>query len=165
MYIVDTGEMFPRNKKGWLKMRNLDIKTFDDETGNLVTVQTHRFDDEEIKKVFDLAFSLKSDYFLGNSPFGNSPVIFFIDGIQILQDWMPGDPKIKSFAYRNFFLTNGIQSEATNLIRYEALFLHGCDSSVVNYGKNILDSLNELKKNIEILEDAINEAERSKKDE
>lgn len=165
MYIVDTGEMFPRNKKGWLKMRNLDIKTFDDETGNLVTVQTHRFDDEEIKKVFDLAFSLKSDYFLGVSPFGNSPIFFYLDGIQILEDWNPVEPKIKCFAYRNYFLTNGIQSEAMNLIRYEALFLHGCDSSVVHFGKDILDSLKELKKNIEILEDAINEAERSKKDE
>ena len=59
----------------------------------------------------------------------------------------------------------GIQSEATNLIRYEALFLHGCDSSVVRHGKNILDSLNELKKNIEIFEDAINEAERSENNE
>lgn len=149
-------------------MRNLDIKMYDDEEERLVTVQTHRFDDEEMKKVFDLAFSLKQDYFLGVSPFGNSPIFFYLDGIQILEDWNPVEPKIKCFAYRNYFLTNGIQSEATNLIRYEALFLHGCDSSVasvVNYGKNILDSLNELKKNIEILEDAINEAERSKKDE
>lgn len=146
-------------------MRNLDIKILDYESENLVTVQTHRFEDDEIKKIFDFAFSLKKDYFLGDSPFGDSPVFFYLDGQQILEDWKPGDPKIKCFAYRNYFLSYGIQCEAINLLRYDALFLHGCDSSVVTYGKNILDSLNVLKKNIEILEDAINEAERSKNDE
>lgn len=143
-------------------MRTFEIKTIDYESGDFVTVQTHRFDDDKIKLVFDLAFSLKRDYLLGCSPWGDSPVFFYLDGREILEDWNPGDPKIKSFAYRNYFLTHGIQCEATNLIRYDALFLHGCDSSVVQFGKNILDSLNELKKNIEILEDAINEAERSK---
>ena len=141
-------------------MRTFEIKTIDYESGNFVTVQIHRFDDDKIKLVFDTAFSLKRDYLLGDSPFGDSPVYFFLDGHQILDDWKPGDPKIKSFAYRNYFLTYGIECEAMNLIRYEALFLHGCDSSVVSYGKNILDSLNELKKNIESLEDAINEAEK-----
>lgn len=142
-------------------MRNLEIKTIDYEIGELVTIQTHRFDDEKINLVFDTAFSLKRDYLIGISPFGDSPVFFYLDGREILNDWKPGDPKIKSFAYRKYILTHGIQTEAINLIRYDALFLHGEDSSVVHYGKNILDSLNELKKNIEILEDAINEAERS----
>lgn len=146
-------------------MRNFEIKILDYESGDFVTVQTHRFDDDKIKLVFDTAFSLKRDYLLGDSPFGDSPVFFFLDGYQILDDWKPGDPKIKSFAYRNSFLTYGIECEATNLIRYVALFLHGFDSSVVSFGRNILDSLNKLKENIESLEDAINEAERSKNNE
>ena len=106
------------------------------------------------KEIFDFAFDVKRDH----------NKIFIDENFEILRDWKRGEPKIKSFDYRNYVLTNCVSIDAMNLIELYALFLHGERELIISNGRQLLKTMKVIKEGIYLLEEAIEEYEKWSKD-
>ena len=102
------------------------------------------------KEIFDFAFDVKRDH----------NKIFIDENFEILRDWKRGEPKIKSFDYRNSVLTSSVCIDGMNLIEQSALFLHGDSQLIVSNGRQLLRTMENIKKRILLLKQAIKEYEK-----
>ena len=106
---------------------------------------------EKQKEMFDFAFDVKRD----------NNKIFVDDSFEILNDWKRGEPKIKSFDYRNFVLTSSVCIDGMSLIEQSALFLHGESQLIVSNGRQLLRTMENIKKRILLLKQSIKEYEKN----
>ena len=106
---------------------------------------------EKIKEVFDFAFDVKREY----------NKIYVDEKFEILSDWKRGEPKIKSFDYRNYVLTSAISIDGMSIIEESALFLHGDSQLIVSNGRQLLKTMESIKRRILFLKQAIEEYEKN----
>ena len=133
-------------------MYKLDIEELNI-NGEPEVVQSFYFEYSQKEEMFKCAFDCKRDY--------NK---IYLDEIEILDDWKQGEPKIKSFDYRNYILTNSVCIDAMRLIEDYALFLHGEIELTISSGRKLLDTMKSIKEKIYLLEESIEEYEKWSKD-
>lgn len=133
-------------------MYKIDIEELNIQ-GEEEIVKSCYFEYRQNVEMFEYAFSVKRDF--------NK---IFLDEHEILQDWKQGDPKIKSFHYRNYVLCSGLFSDTTETIKFCSLVLHGSDELVISNARQLLQSLKNLADKIPLIENAINEHKQLNKE-